>query len=464
MTSGTAPLPEAKGQGSLARAIGLTTLITAVGYAVTLVQQILYARSLGVSADADALGAALAWAVGTTGLVGTTLATVFLPRYVRAMQAGEARHLRSGASLVAVLVGSGLAGVTFAAAPVLAAALAPGGADETRGTLANLLRMAAPLELIWPLIWLAVGTANARERYALAAGSALLPPVPVIALLLTNSATVDVIALGYVAGTVLQLGALWAFERESRPLFEVGPGQAFGSMARDLLPVGLAFALLSLVPLEVRGLASLHGIGAVAVADYASRLVLAGQQVVLSGLLAVTFTRWSARAASGRATAAIESASRTLAWVAVAGVAMVAIIPLVAGDLTRLAFAGGHFTEADASTVGSFISWMAPGVAGHMMLMVALRALFAERRLLPVVVAAASAAALVVVVGTVGDSLWGLNGVAAGYSAGYLAAGFIGYTAVRRAGTPARNRLASERAFPIPPRDASLLAAHEDVR
>jgi peptidoglycan biosynthesis protein MviN/MurJ (putative lipid II flippase) len=235
-------------------------------------------------------------------------------------------------------------------------------------------------------------------------------------------------------------------------------------MTRDLLPVGLAFALVSLVPLEVRGLASLHGTGAVAVADYASRLVLAGQQVLLSGLLAVTFTRWSRGAASDQSVAAIDSVRRTLMWVAAAGVATLVVLPLLAVDLTRLVFAGGRFTEADASAVGSFIAWMAPGIAGHMMLMVALRALFAEGRVRPVVVAAASAAVLVAVVGMVGDSLWGLNGVAAGYSAGYVAAGLLGYAAVRWAGDPARKRLAAEGAFPIPPRDASLLAVHEDVR
>lgn len=464
MSGEIAAVPGGKDRRSVASAIGLTTLITAAGYAVTLFQQALYARELGVNADTDALGAALAWAVGTTGLVGTTLATVFLPRYVRAGSTGDAASLRSTATWIALGVGGGLGVLTFAAAPLLAGALAPGGGDDTRETLAKLLRLAAPLELTWPLVWLAVSAANARERYALAAATALLPPLPVMALLLTGSATVDVIALGYVAGTGLQLVAIWAFERESRPALRVRPRHAFRSMARDLVPVGVAFGLLSLIPLEVRGLASLHGIGALAVADYASRLVLAGQQVLLSGLLAVTFTRWSGRSASDEATAASESVGRTLLWVAAAGASIALILPLFAVDLTRILLAGGSFTQADASAVGLFIGLMAPGVAGHMMLMVALRALFAEDRVRPVIAAAATAAVVVVAVGTVGDSLWGLNGVAAGYSAGYLAAGLIGYAAVQSAGASARRKLAAEGAFPIPPRDTSLLAAHEDVR
>jgi putative peptidoglycan lipid II flippase len=464
VTSGAAPLSEANGQGSVATAIGLTTLITAAGYAVTLVQQALYARALGVNADTDALGAALAWAVGTTGLVGTTLATVFLPRYVRARQTTDAVHLRSSATWIALAVGGGLALLTFVGAPILAGVLTPGGAGATKEALASLLRLTTPLELTWPLVWLAVSAANARERYALAAASALLPPLPVIAILLAGSATVDVVALGYVSGTVLQLVATWALEPESRPVLGVIPRKKLASITRDLLPVGLAYALLSLVPLEVRGLASLHGTGAVAVADYASRLVLAGQQVLLSGLLAVTFTRWSAGPAPEKSVSAVDSVNRTLLWVALVGAAAVIVVPLVAVDLTRLVFTGGRFSQADASAVGLFIAWMAPGVAGHMMLMVALRALFAEGRIRPVMVAGATAVVVVGVVGTVGDSLWGLNGVAAGYSAGYLAAGLLGYVAVRWAGASARKRLAAERAFPIPPRDASLLAVHEDVR
>ena len=83
MTIGGGLSPESGVQPSVLRAIGLTTIVTSLGYGVTLLQQVLYARTLGVNVETDALGASLAWVIGTTGFVGTTLASIFLPQFVR---------------------------------------------------------------------------------------------------------------------------------------------------------------------------------------------------------------------------------------------------------------------------------------------------------------------------------------------------------------------------------------------
>ncbi len=454
----------ATGSGSsAAKAVGLTTVITALVYAVTLLQQVLYARALGVSADTDALGAALAWAVGTTGLVGTTLATVYLPRFVRAAHAGpEAIALRTQATTIALVVAAALLAVTVLGAPLVATLLAPGGDAVRRETLAGLLRISAPLEVTWPLVWLALGAANARERYVLAAATAMLAPLPVIAILLTGSPNVQLVAIAYVGGTILQLAALWGLVPASRPVLarSASPSQI---AARDLLSVGIVFALLSLIPFEVRGLASLHGVGAIAIADYASRLVLAGQQVLLSGLLAVTFTRWS-RSPDAPSAAAIDSVQRTLVLVGFVGVATILVLPVVAVDLTRIVLGGGRFGSADADAVGTFVAWMAPGIAGHMLLMVAVRALFAADRIGPLIAAATAAVSITLVVGVLAQVVWGLTGVAAGYSAGYLAAAAVAVWAARTQTSNDAARRSESGAFPIPPRDASVLALHEDVR
>lgn len=454
----TAPgAPQApSGGGSVAKAIGLTTAATAIGYAITLLQQVLYARSLGVSADSDALGAALTWAVGTTGPVGTTLAMVFLPRYVRATKAsGETAAIRSRATAIALVVGFLMLVVTLVGAPWLAGILVPGGDDARRETLVGLLRIAAPLEVTWPLIYVAISGANARERYLLAAGSFILPPLPVIGLLLIGAASVQLVALAYVGGTVLQLAALWVIEPESRPHLGAPSAGLAIRLRQDILPVGLAFGVLSLLPLEVRGLASGHGVGAIAISDYASRLVVAGQQVLLSGLLAVTFTRWSRRV-EGEPGAGIDSVERTLLLVGAAGVVIAALLPLVSVSVIRVIFGGGSFHEGDAEAVGTFVVWMGPGIAGQMVLTVALRALLATDRHAPLLVACAAAVVVALVVGAAGQSIWGLNGVAAGYSAGYLVAAAIAVWAIR-----------NERA-PVPKLERESgplqLALHEDIR
>src|SRR5690349_8566648 len=71
---------------SIARAVGITTVVTAAGYGVTLLQQALFSRSLGVSVETDVIAAVLAWMIGITGFIGTTISTVYLPAYVRSLQ------------------------------------------------------------------------------------------------------------------------------------------------------------------------------------------------------------------------------------------------------------------------------------------------------------------------------------------------------------------------------------------
>lgn len=422
---------------SIVGAIGLTTLVTAGGYAITLLQQVLYARSLGVNADTDALGAVLAWAIGTTGFVGTTLTTVYLPAYVRAnqQQPSDSADLKGVASMVTMGVGGLLMVATFLAASPLAAILLPGAEASHQVALADLLRLGAPLGLTWPLIWLAVATVNAHERYVLAAASAVLPPLPVIAVLVIGATSTDQVVLAYAAGTVLQLFALWAFEARSRPhVGWIARSPAWVNISRGLIPVGAAFALLSIVPLEIRGLASFFGAGAAATSDYASRLVLAGQQVLLSGLLAVVFTRWSKRSVPGqsRVAAAVDSVHRMLVFVLLAAVTTAVVLPFVSVPLIHVVLAGGRFTGADAVAVGSFVAWMAPGIGAHMVLMVAVRALLAERAYLPLLGAALSTVVLVPTVAAFAEPILQLDGVAAGYSAGYLAAALITFVAAWR--------------------------------
>src|SRR5262249_10259413 len=142
-------------------------------------------------------------------------------RFVRAAHDVDAEaSLRAQATTVALVVGSGVLFVTFVGAQGLATVLAPGGDDARRDTLTWLLRIASPLEITWPLVWLAVSAVNARERYVLAAASAILPPIPVIALFASGSATVQLVVAAYVVGTVLQVAVLWWLEPHSRPLVE----------------------------------------------------------------------------------------------------------------------------------------------------------------------------------------------------------------------------------------------------
>ncbi len=427
---------------SATRSVALATVATFVGYAVTLLQQVLFARALGVDAQTDALAAALAWGVGTSGPVGAALASVALPAYVQARASGDEQRARAsiqasaGIGLTAALL---LAIITFLAADSLSAALAPGLVGGDRERLAGLLRLTAPLEFLWILVWLTVARANARKRYVLAAASFAIPPVPVIlTFVLSPNATVEEVALAYIVGAALQVALVAA---SVGPLGDLRPSLRTATarrLIRRLIPAGLAFGLMSIAGLVLRGVASLQGPGAVATADYASRLVVAGEQILLSGLLAVVFTRWSHEAgAMGSATVAVAEAGG--AWSVqgavlrmlgpVIGVAF--LLPIVAPPLVSILFQGGRFDAEDAGAVARFLGWMSAGVAAHMLVLLAVRALLAAGRFIILSVVGAVAVVTMWGVGLIAGASMGLDGVALAYAVGWFAAAVVSLVALR---------------------------------
>lgn len=424
-------------RSSATRAVALATVATMVAYLFTLLQQVLFARSLGVNTRTDALAVALAWVVGTSGPLGVTLASVLLPKYVQAWighDRSRARSLLQSASAIGLGLAAVLALATLLGAGPLATALAPGleGADHDR--LAGLLRLTAPLQILWTMVWLLTARANARARYVVTAASFALPTIPVIAVLgFVPNVTVEQVVVAYVVGAAFQVLAVAALNRGS--LTELLPrlGNApTREIVRALLPVGAAFLLMSSTGLAIRGLASLHGAGAIATSDYANRLEIAGEQVLLSGFLAVIFTRWSGRH-DLRETPAETSDSIVTALLTMAGpaVAVGFAVPILGPAVVALLFEGGRFEAENTEAVAGFLGWMGPGIAARIVILLAVRALLAgaHYKALPMV-------GLVALVATLGTglalgSMVGLVGVALGFSAGWIGAMVAALAALR---------------------------------
>ncbi len=435
-------------QSTPGRAVALATLATGVGYVLTLIQQIAFAKTLGVSVETDALAAALAWGVGTSGPIGTALSSVALPVYVLALAARDKRRARD-VSRAAAGIGMGLAAllmaITFVAADWLSTALAPGLGGTDRARLAGLLRLTAPLELLWVLVWLSTARANAHERYGLAAGSFALPPIPVILVFaLVRAPSVEQVAIAYLVGAVLQVVVVLAAVGDLHEMRPSLRSPLISELGRRLVGAGAAFAILGVAGLALRSLASLQGPGAVATADYASRLVIAGEQVLLSGLLAVAFTRWSRAAAPPDAPSTLDRApaARPSAgddpWsvhgstvrLAGGGIIIAFLVPIAAVPAITILFQGGRFDPGATLAVSDFLTWMSAGIAAHMLVLLAMRALLVAGRFMILLVIGLVAVLLMVVVAVLAMAAMRLNGVALGYSVGWVAAAWIAVMSV----------------------------------
>jgi len=419
---------------SIAKSATVATFATIVGYAATVAQQVLYARGLGIGSNTDALAVALAWAVATTGLVGTTLMSVVVPTYIAARHNHPLRATAIARNSNAVAFGIGLifAAVTFGLAPQIAPILLPGSDSSTRHALEGLLRITAPLHVLWIVAVATTALANARGQFLLAAASTVVPSLPIIvALVLIPPPTVERTAAAYSIGIVAQitlltvLGNGWG--RDAVPAFSRG---LIVPLVRAAAPMAIAFGFMGLSSLAVRSIASFGGPGDAASLDYATRLTTAMESVLTAGSLAVALTIWSedavrvgpARLPLGRAiliaTALSISAAVSLIWLAV--------------PITDVLFGNGRLPPHQIALVSSALVWLAPGLAARMVHMVGMRMLLAQRATWSI-----TAIGLLALVGVVGGALvgraeGGLVGVAAGYSAGWIIATVVTLLALVR--------------------------------
>jgi peptidoglycan biosynthesis protein MviN/MurJ (putative lipid II flippase) len=416
---------------SMARATTTATIATFAAYGVTLLQQVLYARALGVGADTDALAAALAWAVATSGLIGVTLQSVVLPRYAAALhrEPTSARVVLQSGSAIGLGAGLGIAVITFAAAPALANLLLPRSDVTVVRQLEVLLRLTAVLHVSWVAVWLATTIANARERYVLAALSPVAAAAPIIGVLvLAANPSVEEVAVAFAVGTILQVMVVGVLVGgrfvDAMPI----PGRyATRRLLRPMGGIASAFLLMNGAGLMLRALASAQATGDVAVVDYAFRVSLAAEQLVLAGLLAVALTRWSQMGEGAETSASI---GRVLPLVVDAAVLVAVLLMVVGTDAVGVLFGSVKFDASAVSAVGAVLAWMGPGIAAHMVLLVVMRAILATARTLVMVAIGVTVLLSATIVGVAAMPA-GLNSVGLAYSCAWLCACVVGLAGMR---------------------------------
>lgn len=414
----------ATGGGSISRSTVLATIATMAGFATTLVQQLFYARVLGVGADTDALAAALVLAVSVCGLLGSMFASLVIPGYARSLRADPIKGRAVFRTANAALAVIGVAAAVFAwlLSDQLAVALLPGSPLDIQKRLAALLRISAPLYALWPAVMSLTALCNARERYVVAAAATVVPSVPVIIVLALPGSSVERTLAAYSVGALAQLCVLfWATRPWLADLMPLPSTAGVEALRGRVLPVLLAFAAMSATALVARAIASLGGTGDVAAFDYATRLAVAGEQVLLNGALAVMLTTWSADASTpDSARLPLLPTFQFLTGLAIAAAAALA---LFGKDLVEVVFGGGNFTKGDVEMVGAVLAWSAPGFAGRVLLLTAVRVFLARGSVWVLALIGLSTLVTISAVGMLAQPRLGVLGVGVAYSVTWAAAG-----------------------------------------
>ncbi|MGW4382411.1 lipid II flippase MurJ [Kitasatospora sp. NPDC004531] len=378
--------------GFLAKAFGVTALLSAAGSGLGLLRDLLLARYFGANQGTDAF--LVAWTVPETAaplLIEDAMAFLMVPAFSLALVLREER--RQGPDPVRQLTRSTLPGLLLALcalsgtvalfAPQLVELLAPGLADPRLAVTCT--RITAVTVVPFGVAGYLASALRALHAFTAPAVIYVMYNLGILALLLSGHRLLGVrsAALGVALGSMLMAGVLVvpfvrrldARRRRSRPR---GAGRGLVLIPLALLPVA-AFSLTrqSQVFIE-RYLGSALPPGTISHLNYAAKV---SQLAMTSAILIVTVTfPVVARAmASGDLTAARDRVEKDLGQAAALVLLGTAFLLACAPAVVALLFQRGAFGPADTEATAAVIRVYSFGLPAQAMIGVMVRPYFCVR-------------------------------------------------------------------------------------
>ncbi|WP_380280279.1 lipid II flippase MurJ [Kitasatospora purpeofusca] len=437
-------------RGFLARAFGVTAVLSAAGSALGLLRDLLLARYFGANQGTDAF--LVAWTVPETAaplLIEDAMSFLMVPAFALALVLREERP--DGPDPVRQLVRATLPWLLLAlstlslgaalGAPRLVDLLAPGLADP--GLAVTCTRITAITVLPFGVAGYLAAALRAHHRFTAPAGIYVAYNLGILGVLLTCHALwgVRAAAIGVVFGSLLMAGLLVGpFLRRLRS----GSGRrdrarrsrnALVLIPLALLPVGV-FTLTRQAQVFIeRFLGSALPPGTISHLNYAAKV---SQLAMTAGILicTVTFPLVARALAAGDVTAARDRVEKDLGQAAAVVLLGTAFLMACAPSVVALLFERGAFGPRDTAATAAVIRVYSFGLLAQALIGVMIRPYFSlrpvvrragdpspedgGRRLLDWYPAAAMAFGLVVTVtvGLLATPRFGALGLAAGNAAG----------------------------------------------
>ncbi|MCA9629435.1 MAG: polysaccharide biosynthesis C-terminal domain-containing protein [Myxococcales bacterium] len=357
------------------RAAMRVSALSFVALALLGVREVLAAREFGTSDGMDA--AVLAYAVTTfcITVMGASVSSAFLPRFVRLRESGGPRVAQQLLDSVAVsaLTLLGLIAVAVLAArgwilPLLAGGFPPGKLTFT-GLLLGVLALGIVLSGVTN-VWKAV--LNSEGRFAVAAISPASVPVFAIVGLILFAERIGVRALvwGSLVGYIVEAALLAVAVRACG--FRVVPtsfvwSEDLRGVARQYVPM-LAGALVgSAAPLIDSAMATAVGSGSVAALGYGIKLVQFPLGLGTVGVSTTAFPTYASLVAR-RDWETLRGLRRLHSgYILAFGIPVTVAVVWSAPVLVRVVFQRGAFTEADTLLIASVVQMLAVRIPVHVL-------------------------------------------------------------------------------------------------
>ncbi|MFJ6622404.1 lipid II flippase MurJ [Kitasatospora sp. NPDC091335] len=463
-------------RGFLAKAFGITAVLSAAGSGLGLLRDLLLARYFGANQGTDAF--LVAWTVPETAaplLIEDAMSFLMVPAFALALVLREedpdapdpVRQLVRATLPWLLIALSGLALAAALGAPGLVALLAPGLTDP--GLAVTCTRITAITVLPFGMAGYLAAALRAHHRFTAPAGIYVAYNLGILAVLLGLHSFLGVrsAALGVAAGSLLMAGLLVGpFLRRLRQGTPGGQGTGRGRRSRRalvLMPLALlpvaAFTLTRQSQVFVeRYLGSALPPGTISHLNYAAKV---SQLAMTAGILicTVTFPLVARALAAGDLTAARDRVEKDLGQAAAVVLFGTAFLMACAPSVVSLLFERGAFGPHDTAATADVIRVYSVGLPAQALIGVMIRPYFSlcpvvrraddpgpedgRRRLLDWYPAAAMVLGLGVTVttGLLATPGFGALGLAAGNAAGITAAAALLLHGLVLRGIPLRLRL-----------------------
>ena len=336
---------------------------------------------LGTHARADALAVAMGPLDTLNSVIVNTMLFAFVPMLLL-RQAGDRATLFGRAARVYAWICAGVSLVTALFAPQWIAVLGPGLAAPERAQAVVLLRWLAPSTLFGAGASIYSALLYTERRFVVPGmyQTCLNAATIAGALLLRKSMGVNGFAIGYTAGSALQLFLTWWFSRELR---RERPSNVQVPIAEVLLKPGMFMLYAGLIAgnLVVTRIFATHaGPGMAAAFDYCMRcvsVVLAYLVYPVASTLVPEIARLRGTNETSKAYSLLDSA---VLLMAVASVLSCAVGVMLRTPIIALLFERGNFTPESTQLVSTVFLGIAPSLIGWALLDLIARCFFALNR------------------------------------------------------------------------------------
>lgn len=379
---------------SVARHSLVVTVVDLAGKPLALARDVLITRTFGASAATDALFLALMVPMAIAKVVaGGGVRVAFQPELARRAHRSLDEASRFGTAIllgVAAVTGAITLGLMLASEPVARLVASPERASEVSG----LLRMLAPLLLVFGLQDILTGILHVRLRFLWPAMEAVLRNTAIILMvLLLASAGIQAVAYGHLLGTLV-LVLVCALAARGAGLRLILPRREELSALKGLVaasvPAALGGAIFPLCAVIDRMMAARLPSGAVSALTYSESIWQIG--LVLAGPMSVVaLPVFSGMAARGESKALAETVVSSVRAAALATVPICALLAALSTPTVELLFMRGRFQAAEVELTAQAVTFYCVGLPfiaaqGVSMRVLQARSLFTETARLAAVI------------------------------------------------------------------------------